>query len=123
MSTTPIDTGTAYGRPAPSYKSELTEVRAGTPMGELLRRYWHPIGLAADANATPRLVRVLGEDLVLFRDQAGRPGPVGPAGARLSALHAPRCVAGVWQGRGAWDPLLLPRLVVRCAGPLPGAAV
>jgi len=72
------DTGTAYGRPAPTYASELTEVRAGTPMGELLRRYWHPIGLAADADATPRLVRVLGEDLVLFRDRQGRPGLVYP---------------------------------------------
>ena len=72
------DTGTAYGRPAPTYASELTEVRAGTPMGELLRRYWHPIGLAADADATPRLVRVLGEDLVLFRNRQGRPGLVYP---------------------------------------------
>ena len=43
-----IDTGTAYGRPKPTYRAELTEVGAGTPMGELLRRYWHPIGLAAD---------------------------------------------------------------------------
>jgi nitrite reductase/ring-hydroxylating ferredoxin subunit len=80
MKTIPItiDTGTAYGRPKPGYKSELTEVGAGTPMGELLRRYWHPIGLAADANATPRLIRVLGEDLVLFRDKNGRPGLVYP---------------------------------------------
>ncbi|HTP71896.1 MAG TPA: aromatic ring-hydroxylating dioxygenase subunit alpha [Burkholderiaceae bacterium] len=80
MKSIPIepDTGTAYGRPAPTYASELTEVRAGTPMGELLRRYWHPIGLAADADATPRLVRVLGEDLVLFRDRQGRPGLVYP---------------------------------------------
>jgi nitrite reductase/ring-hydroxylating ferredoxin subunit len=73
-----IDTGTAYGRPKPSYKPELTEVGAGTPMGELLRRYWHPIGLTADANATPRIVRVLGEDLVLFRDRSGRAGLVYP---------------------------------------------
>ena len=80
MKSIPIepDTGTAYGRPAPTYASELTEVRAGTPMGELLRRYWHPIGLTADADATPRLVRVLGEDLVLFRDRQGRPGLVYP---------------------------------------------
>jgi nitrite reductase/ring-hydroxylating ferredoxin subunit len=80
MKTVPItiDTGTAYGRPKPTHKSELTEVGAGTPMGELLRRYWHPIGLAADANATPRLIRVLGEDLVLFRDHSGRAGLVYP---------------------------------------------
>jgi hypothetical protein len=36
-------------------------------MGELLRRYWHPIGLAADATDTPHKVRALGEDLILFR--------------------------------------------------------
>jgi len=73
-----IDTGTAYGRPAPTHDRALTEVGAGTPMGELMRRYWHPVGLARDAGATPRMVRVLGEDLVLFRDAAGRPGLVHP---------------------------------------------
>src|SRR6202043_3016673 len=45
-----------------------------TPMGELLRRYWHPIGLAADATDVPRKVRALGEDLILFRDRHGRAG-------------------------------------------------
>lgn len=72
------DTGTAYGRPAPTHRRELTEVGPGTPMGELLRRYWHPIALAGDATATPRKVRVLGEDLILFRDGSGRPGLVHP---------------------------------------------
>jgi phenylpropionate dioxygenase-like ring-hydroxylating dioxygenase large terminal subunit len=72
------DQGTAYGRPAPTHRKELTEVGAGTPMGELLRRYWHPIGLSADATDTPRQVRVLGEDLILFRDQQGRAGLVYP---------------------------------------------
>ncbi|WP_423457226.1 Rieske 2Fe-2S domain-containing protein [Ottowia sp. VDI28] len=73
-----IDAGTAYGRPQPSYRVELAEVGPGTPMGELLRRYWHPIGLLADATDTPRRVRVLGEDLILFRDKRGRPGLVYP---------------------------------------------
>ena len=72
------DTGTAYGKPAPTYRKELTEVGPGTPMGELLRRYWHPIGLVSDATDTPRRVRVLGEDLILFRDKSGRPGLVYP---------------------------------------------
>jgi nitrite reductase/ring-hydroxylating ferredoxin subunit len=80
-----FDTGTAYGRKPPSHKSELTEVGAGTPMGELLRRYWHPIGLAADAGDTPRRVRVLGEDLILFRDKTGRPGLVHPRCAHRGA--------------------------------------
>jgi nitrite reductase/ring-hydroxylating ferredoxin subunit len=73
-----MDSGTAYGRPQPSFDADLTQVGPGSPMGELLRRYWHPVGLAADASATPRRVRVLGEDLVLFRDAAGRPGLLYP---------------------------------------------
>jgi hypothetical protein len=73
-----VDTDTAYGRKARRHEPTLTEVGAGTPMGELLRRYWHPIGLAADAGDTPRKVRVLGEDLILFRDKSGRAGLVEP---------------------------------------------
>ncbi|HEY1932629.1 MAG TPA: Rieske 2Fe-2S domain-containing protein [Acetobacteraceae bacterium] len=70
----PRDSGTAYELPPPSYAAELTEVRRGTPMGELLRRYWHPVGLTTDATATPRNLRILGEDLIVFRDGAGAPG-------------------------------------------------
>lgn len=73
-----VDQGTAYGRPAPTYFKELAEVGPGTPMGELLRRYWHPIGMASDATDKPRNVRVLGEDLILFRDKSGRTGLVYP---------------------------------------------
>ena len=73
-----LDTGTAYGKKAPTHRTELTEVGPGTPMGELLRRYWHPIGLARDATDTPKKVRILGEDLILFRDKQGRPGLVYP---------------------------------------------
>ena len=73
-----VDTGTAYGRKPGTHNPALTEVGPGTPMGELLRRYWHPIGVAADATDTPRKVRVLGEDLILFRDKSGRPGLVHP---------------------------------------------
>lgn len=80
-----VDTGTAYGLPAPSYRKDLAEVGPGTPMGELLRRYWHPVGTADDANGTPRKVRVLGEDLILFRDKTGRPGLVYPHCAHRGA--------------------------------------
>jgi phenylpropionate dioxygenase-like ring-hydroxylating dioxygenase large terminal subunit len=70
------DEGTGYEIRPPKYKSELVEVGRSKPMGELLRRYWHPIGLASDANGTPRKVRALGEDLILFRDGTGRAGLV-----------------------------------------------
>jgi nitrite reductase/ring-hydroxylating ferredoxin subunit len=79
------DTGTAYGRPQPTSMRELTEVGPGTTMGELLRRYWHPVGTSADATDTPRQLRVLGEDLILFRDKSGRPGLVHPNCAHRGA--------------------------------------
>ena len=72
-----VDTGTGYGRKKGSYNARLTEVGPGTPMGEALRRYWHPI--AASATLTPDVphrTRVLGEDLIVFRDGQGRPGVV-----------------------------------------------
>ncbi|MEE8517282.1 MAG: aromatic ring-hydroxylating dioxygenase subunit alpha [Alphaproteobacteria bacterium] len=54
----------------------LTRVGPGTPGGEMLRRYWHPIAVASELTAeTPKKrVRVLGEDLLLFRDGQGRVG-------------------------------------------------
>ena len=53
----------------------LTEVGAGTRMGELLRRYWLPIAAVADLDAAPvKPIRLLGEDLVLYRDRSGNYG-------------------------------------------------
>jgi 5,5'-dehydrodivanillate O-demethylase len=50
----------------------LTRVGRGTPMGELMRRYWQPIAAVAQLDEQPTLpVRLLGEDLVLFRDTRG----------------------------------------------------
>jgi nitrite reductase/ring-hydroxylating ferredoxin subunit len=73
-----MDSGTAYGRPRPTYDATLIEVGPGTPAGEMHRRYWHPVGLAADITTRPQKVRVLGEDLILFRDGEGRPGLLYP---------------------------------------------
>jgi len=77
--------GTAYGLPLGRSDVLLTSVTRGTPMGELLRRYWHPVGVAADATQTPRKVRVLGEDLILFRTSLGSPGLVYPRCAHRGA--------------------------------------
>ncbi len=43
------DLGTAYAMKPAHTRTELTSVVRGTPMGELLRRYWHPVGLTGDA--------------------------------------------------------------------------
>jgi 5,5'-dehydrodivanillate O-demethylase len=53
----------------------LTQVTPGTPMGKLMRRYWQPIAAASEMeNAWTRRIRLLGEDLVLFKDRQGRLG-------------------------------------------------
>src|SRR4051812_18038720 len=55
---------------------KLAQVGPGTPGGALLRRYWHPVGglhqLTDECPTTH--VRLLGEDLVLFRDKSGNVG-------------------------------------------------
>ncbi len=79
------DEGTAYGLKPARHDPALTEVGAGTPMGELMRRYWHPVGLGSDAGSEPRKVQVLGEELILFRDGQGRPGLVHPRCAHRGA--------------------------------------
>lgn len=56
----------------------LTRVGAGTPMGDLFRRYWLPIAATADLVEEPvKQVTVLGETLVLFRDRKGTLGLIG----------------------------------------------
>ena len=76
MTSEAVDLGTGYARKPSSHDAALTEVGRGKPMGELLRRYWHPVGLVTDAGSTPKSVRVLGEDLILFRDGRGKAGLV-----------------------------------------------
>ena len=55
----------------------LTRIKSGTPMGELIRRYWIPALLSEEISAPdcpPVRVRLLGEELVAFRDSQGRIG-------------------------------------------------
>src|SRR2546430_15619857 len=53
----------------------LTEVGAGTGMGELLRRYWMPIAAVAELDDhETKPVRLMGEDLVLYKDKNGTYG-------------------------------------------------
>jgi 5,5'-dehydrodivanillate O-demethylase len=59
----------------------LVQVGAGTPGGELLRRYWQPLCVAAELTGEKpkKRVKILGEDLVVFRDEQGRYGCVAEA--------------------------------------------
>jgi nitrite reductase/ring-hydroxylating ferredoxin subunit len=63
-----------YGLKIPDPDPQLTRVGPGTPCGELMRRYWQPVCLSADLNDLPKPVRILGEDLIAFRDGQGRAG-------------------------------------------------
>jgi len=64
----------------------LTRVGPGTPMGALLRQYWHPVLLASELpepDGTPLRVRALGEDLVAVREASGGVGLLRPTGPHL----------------------------------------
>ena len=54
----------------------ITRVGAGMPAGALLRNYWQPVALAEELQGPrpAKAVRLLGQDLVLFRDEQGRYG-------------------------------------------------
>ena len=53
----------------------LMHVGAGTPMGELMRRYWHPIAAASEFDtASTKPIRLLGENLVMYKDLSGNYG-------------------------------------------------
>jgi len=67
----------------------LTRVGPGTVMGEFMRQYWMPALLSSELrepDGAPVRVRLLGEDLVAFRDTQGR---VGLLGAHCSHRGAP----------------------------------
>jgi len=54
----------------------ITQTGPDTPCGNFMRRYWQPVALAEELppDGRPIPVRLLGEDLVLFRDGTGKPG-------------------------------------------------
>ncbi|HVC54492.1 MAG TPA: Rieske 2Fe-2S domain-containing protein [Stellaceae bacterium] len=63
----------------PKENELITRVGAGTPMGKTMRRYWIPACMSseiAEPDSPPIRVKLLGEDLVAFRDSDGRIGLV-----------------------------------------------
>lgn len=63
-----------FRRDVPNVDDELTRTDPGTPMGELMRRFWQPVCLSEELKDLPKAIRILGEDLVAFRDKQGRVG-------------------------------------------------
>ena len=66
--------GAYLHREVPPEDAELTHVGPETPCGEYLRRFWQPVGFSAELGDLPLRIRIMGEDLVLFRDGRGRSG-------------------------------------------------
>lgn len=60
--------------PMPEEDDELTHVGPRTPCGEYMRRFWQPVAMSTQLEDLPVAVRILGEDLVIFRDGGGRVG-------------------------------------------------
>ena len=87
--------------------AQLTRVASGTLMGDLMRQYWIPVVQSSEvaAGGRPKRVRILGEDLVVFREPSGRSGLVSEfcAHRRASLYFARneerglRCVYHGWQ--------------------------
>lgn len=71
----------------------LVRTGPGTPGGAMMRRYWHPVALSTELppGGAPLPIRILSEDLVLFRDEAGAPG--------LLQRHCPHRCADLSYGR------------------------
>jgi nitrite reductase/ring-hydroxylating ferredoxin subunit len=70
-----------HHRDRPPEDEELTRVGPGTPCGEYLRHFWQPIVVSEELRDLPRRLRIMGEDLVAFRDRSGAVG--------LLELHCP----------------------------------
>src|SRR5437899_5032078 len=73
--------GGYFHRDVPEEDAELTHVGPGTPCGEYMRRFWHPICFSDDLRDLPHRIKILGEELVAFRDLSGTVG--------LLELHCP----------------------------------
>jgi nitrite reductase/ring-hydroxylating ferredoxin subunit len=73
--------GGYFHRDVPAEDAELTHVGPGTPGGEYLRRFWQPVCFSDELRDLPYRVKILGEDLVAFRDKNGAAG--------LLELHCP----------------------------------
>ena len=71
----------------------LTRVDRSTPCGDLLRRYWHPVAAAGELTEEKpiKAVKILGEELVVYRDKRGQYGLVGE--------HCPHRLASLAYGR------------------------
>jgi 5,5'-dehydrodivanillate O-demethylase len=84
----------------------MTQITPGTPMGNLMRRYWHVVGAAIELDtAWTKKVRLLGEDLILFRDREGKRGLIAEQcpHRRASFLHGIPTEKGIRCPYHGWE--------------------
>ena len=94
----------------------LCRVEGDAPMGQLMRRHWIPACMSeevAEPDGTPVAVRLLGEDLVVFRDTDGRLGVldeychIGAPRWWSAATRNAGCAASITAGnstsKGTWS--------------------
>ena len=60
----------------PKIDEDLAKTGSKTSCGEYLRCYWHPVALTSEVSETPKEIRILGEDLVIFKTTTGNIGLV-----------------------------------------------
>jgi nitrite reductase/ring-hydroxylating ferredoxin subunit len=60
-----------HHRDVPDEDADLTHVGPSSPCGEYLRRFWQPVCFSDELCDLPHRVKILGEELVVFRDQSG----------------------------------------------------
>src|SRR5579871_4303207 len=88
----------------------LTHTNRGTPMGEYLRRYWQPVLLASELlepDCPPVRVKLMGEELVAFRDTQDRIGLLdeyctGSPASTGAATRSAACAASTTAGSSTW---------------------
>jgi 5,5'-dehydrodivanillate O-demethylase len=92
------------------FLQRLPETSAGTPMGQLLRRFWHPVARSTDvATGAAKTIRRFGEALTLYRGESGKPYLIGGRCAhRRTLLHTGwvqgeeiRCIFHGWKYAGS----------------------
>ena len=88
--------GGYYQRSIPPEDAEITRVGPETPLGEYLRRFWQPVCLSSQLGDVPHKIRIMGEDLVAFRDGENRIGVL----ARHCSHRGASLEFGIVQQRG-----------------------
>lgn len=79
VSSTNTDTaGRAYGRRPGKPDETIVRCGPGTLGGELLRRYWQPVATSTEATGLPKQIKILDEELILYRDGCGKAGLLYP---------------------------------------------